>query len=138
MAAGAVMAAAWEINPPDSKPAPKPIPSEVFRTGSIGRLPDDEADAMRALIGLTEALEDEVPFIYDVKTLANAELTIGTEDGININKIKNDWPLTQAELLERRDAFLEKPMLVGGIINKSADFAAIIFCPLKKPKPAKK
>jgi hypothetical protein len=35
----AVMAAAWEIDPPDSKPVPKPIPSEVFRTGSIERMP---------------------------------------------------------------------------------------------------
>jgi predicted RND superfamily exporter protein len=83
--------------------------------------------AMEALIHLTEALEDEVPFIYDVKSLANAELTIGTEDGIEVSKIKDDWPLTQAELLERREAYLKKPMLVGGIINEEADFGAIII-----------
>ncbi len=83
--------------------------------------------AMEALIALTEALEDEVPFIYDVTTLANAELTIGTEDGIEVSKIKNDWPLTQAELLERREAYLGKPMLVGGIIDADADFGAIII-----------
>jgi len=34
----AIMAAAWEVNPRDSKPAPQRIPSEVFRTGSIGRV----------------------------------------------------------------------------------------------------
>ncbi len=83
--------------------------------------------AMEALIELTEALEDEVPFIYDVKSLANAELTVGTEDGIDVSKIKDDWPLSQAELLERRDAFLKKPMLVGGIINADANFGAIII-----------
>lgn len=84
-------------------------------------------DAMEALIGLTEALEDDVPFIYEVTTLANAELTIGTADGIDISKIKDEWPLTQAELLERREAYLKKPMLVGGIINQNANFAAIII-----------
>jgi predicted negative regulator of RcsB-dependent stress response len=34
----AIMAAAWEINPPDSKPAPQRIPGTAFRTGSIGRV----------------------------------------------------------------------------------------------------
>ena len=84
-------------------------------------------DAMAKLIALTEAIEDEVPFIYEVTTLANAELTIGTEDGIEVAKIADDWPLTQAELLERKDAYLAKPLLVGGIINEASDFAAIII-----------
>ena len=83
--------------------------------------------AMAALVELTEALEDEVPFVYEVTTLANAELTVGTADGIDISKIRDDWPLTQAELLERRDAYAAKPMLVGGIINEAADFGAIII-----------
>jgi len=84
-------------------------------------------EAMAALVSLTEAIEDEVPFIYEVTSLANAELTIGTEDGIEISKIVDDWPLSQAELLERREAYLRKPMLVGGIINEEADFGALIL-----------
>lgn len=36
--ADAIMTAAWEVDPPDSKPAPQPIPSQAFRTGSVGRL----------------------------------------------------------------------------------------------------
>lgn len=82
---------------------------------------------MERLVELTEALEDEVPFIYDVTTLANAELTIGHEDGIEVSKIADDWPLDQAELLARRPLYLGKPMLVGGIVNESADFGAIII-----------
>lgn len=84
-------------------------------------------EAMAALVSLTEAMEDEVPFIYEVTSLANAELTIGTEDGLEISKIIDDWPLGQAELLERREAYLKKPMLVGGIINEEADFGALIL-----------
>ena len=86
-----------------------------------------DVEAMEALISLTEALEDEVPFVYEVTTLANAELTIGTKDGIEVSKIKYDWPLSQEELLERREAYLGKPMLVGGIISEDADFGAIII-----------
>lgn len=86
-----------------------------------------DVQAMEALIQLTEALEDEVPFVYEVTSLANAELTIGSEDGIEITKIIDDWPLTQEELLERREAFLKKPMLVGGIIDEDATFGAIII-----------
>ena len=46
--------------------------------------------AMEALVQLTDAFEDEVPFIYEVTSLANAELTVGTEDGIEISKIVDD------------------------------------------------
>jgi len=83
--------------------------------------------AMERLVEITEALEDEVPFLYEVTTLANAELTVGNEDGIEITKIQDEWPLTQEELLELRSAYLKKPMLVGGIIDEDADFGAIII-----------
>jgi PKD repeat protein len=33
----AMMVAAWEVSPADSKPQPAAIPTEAFRTGSIGR-----------------------------------------------------------------------------------------------------
>jgi uncharacterized protein len=84
-------------------------------------------DAMAALIELTEALEDEVPFVYEVTSLANAELTVGTDEGLEITKIRDEWPLTQEELLERREAYLKKPLLVGGIVNQDASFAAIVI-----------
>ena len=35
----AIMAAAWEVNPPDVKPAPVAIPNETFRAKSVGRAP---------------------------------------------------------------------------------------------------
>ena len=34
----AMMVAAWEVNPSDPKPKPVAIPTEAFRTGSIGRV----------------------------------------------------------------------------------------------------
>ena len=83
--------------------------------------------AMEALVELTRTLEDEVPFVYSVTSLANAELTIGSEDGIEITRIRDFMPLSQEALLALRQAYLDKPLLVGGIINEPADFGAIII-----------
>ncbi|MGB0620040.1 MAG: efflux RND transporter permease subunit [Myxococcota bacterium] len=82
-------------------------------------------EVMRKLVSLTRTLEDEVPFLYEVTSLANAELTIGVPDGIEIFELKDDFPESQAELLALRDAYLTKPMLVGGILSEDARFGAI-------------
>ncbi len=82
-------------------------------------------DVMRRVLELTEALEDEVPFIYEVKSLANAELTVGVADGIEIRELADDFPETQEELLALRDQYLAKPMLVGGLVSADATHAAI-------------
>lgn len=84
-------------------------------------------DVMRRMVELTTALEDEVPFIYQVKTLANAELTEGVADGIEISEIADDFPETQAQLLDLRDRFLAKPMYVGGILSADAQHGAIVI-----------
>lgn len=83
-------------------------------------------EVMRKLVSLTRVLEDEVPFVYEVTSLANAELTIGVSDGIEIFELEDDFPATQAELLALRDAYLAKPMLVGGILSEDARFGALI------------
>ncbi|MBW2421181.1 MAG: RND transporter, partial [Deltaproteobacteria bacterium] len=36
-----------------------------------------DLEVMRKILQLTEAIEDEVPFIYEVTSLANAELMVG-------------------------------------------------------------
>ncbi len=82
---------------------------------------------MRKIADLTAALEDEVPFVYDVKSLTNAELIEGDVSGIEIHKLEDDFPETQEELLARRDVYLAKPMLVGGILSADARYAAIII-----------
>jgi len=84
-------------------------------------------EVMRKIKSLTAALENEVPFIYEVKTLVNAELLQGVPDGIKIRKLKHDFPKTQEELLLLRDQYLRKPMLVGGLVSADATHGAIII-----------
>jgi predicted RND superfamily exporter protein len=84
-------------------------------------------EVMRKIAQVTEALEEEVPFIYEAKSLVNAELIEGVADGIEIRKLQDDFPETQEELLALRERYLSKPLLVGGILSADADYGAIII-----------
>ena len=85
-----------------------------------------DLEAMRQIAELTERIESEVPFVYEADSPANAELTIGVEDGIEIRKLTDEFPETQEELLALREQFLAKPLLVGGLISEDAKYGAII------------
>jgi len=85
-----------------------------------------DLEAMRRLESLTRALE-EVPFVYEVTSLANVELTEGRSAGIEISKLWDELPETQAALLERRAAYLGKPWIVGGLLDEDARFGAILL-----------
>ncbi|NRA09866.1 MAG: MMPL family transporter, partial [Myxococcales bacterium] len=84
-------------------------------------------EVMHKIAHLTSALEDEVPFIYDVKSVVNAELVEGVPDGIEISELKDDFPESQQALLTLRDRYLAKPMLVGGLVSDDRKHAALII-----------
>ena len=86
-----------------------------------------DLEVMRKIVHLTEALEEEVPFIYEVTSLANAELMVGVEDGIEIRALQDDFPQTQAELLAQREIYLAKPLMVGGIVSADGRFGGILI-----------
>lgn len=86
-----------------------------------------DLEIMRKVVRLTEALEEEVPFVYEVRSLANAELMVGLDESIEIQRLTDEFPETQEELLSLRDRYLNKPMLVGGILSADAEYAAIII-----------
>ena len=83
-------------------------------------------EVMRRIAEITERLED-VPFIYDVQSIVNAELIEGSVEGIDIAAIEDDFPETQQELLAYRDRVMSKPMLVGGIASADLSHGAIII-----------
>jgi PKD repeat protein len=68
----AMMVAAWEVNPRDSKPAPARIPSAVFRTAAVGRLPASPVELRSAklvpdflvtLAGDVPLPDDDLPLV---------------------------------------------------------------------------
>jgi predicted RND superfamily exporter protein len=84
-----------------------------------------DLEVMGKIAQLTRALEDEVPFIYEVTSLTNAELIEGVPGGLEINELWDEPPQTQEELLEYRERFLNKPLYVGGLLNEDAHYGAI-------------
>ncbi len=84
-------------------------------------------EVMRMIARLTEVLEEEVPFVYEVTSLASAERMDGVEEGIEIRALRDDFPKSQEELLELRERYVGEPLFVGGIVSEDARFGAIIL-----------
>lgn len=84
-------------------------------------------EVMRKIGHLTNALEDEVPFIYDVTSLANAELMEGVGDDLVIHDILEAFPENQEELLVIRDKVMKKPIYINGLISQDGKAGAIII-----------
>ncbi|MCE2392382.1 MAG: MMPL family transporter [Proteobacteria bacterium] len=82
-------------------------------------------EVMRKVAHLTRALEDEVPFIYEVTSLTNAELIEGVDDGIEIRELWEEPPETQAALIDARGKFLNKPMYIDSLLSRDARYGAI-------------
>lgn len=85
-----------------------------------------DLDVMRRIADLTEALEAEVPFVYEVTSLANAELVLGVGGGIEIRSLWDVPPRDQAQLLQARDLFLAKPLYVGSLLSRDGRTGAIV------------
>ncbi len=98
----------------------------------VYRAPDDvhgpwDIEVMQKIAKLTEALEDEVPFVSEVTSLTNVEFMEGVPDGIDIYDLLDDFPETQEELLVIRNKVMRKPTYIGGLINQDADIGAVII-----------
>ncbi len=84
-------------------------------------------EVMRRIQQLTETLEEEVPFISEVTSLANVEFMEPVDGGLEIFELLEDFPDDQAALLEIRDKVLLKPLYVGGLVSEDARHAAVII-----------
>ncbi len=94
-------------------------------------LPDKEhgpfdLEAMQKIAQLTTELE-QVPFVDEVTSLANVEIMEAVDDGIDVHELLEEFPQSQQELLVIRELVLSKKLLVGGIVNEDASYAAIIL-----------
>jgi predicted RND superfamily exporter protein len=84
-------------------------------------------EVMRKIARLTEALEEEVPFVQEVTSLVNVEFIEGVPDGLEIYDLLEEFPESQEALLEAREKVLAKPLYVGGIASADGRYAAIIL-----------
>lgn len=81
--------------------------------------------AMQSVQQLSRALEQDLPFVKQVRSLTNAEVMLGREDEIEFVKLEDDFPASQEGLLEFRQLILGKPIHVGGLVSADGQYGAI-------------
>jgi predicted RND superfamily exporter protein len=86
-----------------------------------------DLEVMRKIQGLTEVLEDEVPFVKQVTSLANVEFLEGVPGGIEIYDLLDEFPESQEALLEIEQRVLRKPLYVGALASADGEHAAIVI-----------
>jgi predicted RND superfamily exporter protein len=67
-----------------------------------------DLEVMRKIQKLTEALEEDIPFVKEVTSLANVEFLESIPDGIKIYDLLDEFPESQAALLEIKQRVLDK------------------------------
>jgi predicted RND superfamily exporter protein len=86
-----------------------------------------DLQVMRKIERLTEALEDEVPFVKEVTSLVNVEFLEPMPGGIEIYGLLEDLPESQEALLEIKQKVLRKPLYVGALASADGEHAAIVI-----------
>ena len=86
-----------------------------------------DLETMQLIQQLTEELEYEVPFVNEVTSITNVEFIEADGDFLEVHRLDMDFPETQEQLLERRDAMLEKPIYFGSLYNKDLTHATIVL-----------
>lgn len=80
---------------------------------------------MTQISTLSTRLENEVPFVKDVTSISNSEVLLPVEDGIEIIKLKEDFPEHQQGLLDFADKYMAKPIYIGGFVSSDRSHGAI-------------
>ncbi|MDY6906195.1 MAG: MMPL family transporter [Thermodesulfobacteriota bacterium] len=83
-------------------------------------------EIMRKISNLTEQLSRDVPFAGQVTSLANAEFVEGVEGELLVYEILEDFPRSQADLLDLKEKILSKPIYLDGLVSRDGEYGAII------------
>ena len=84
-------------------------------------------DIMEKINRLTRQLEESVPFVKDVISLANAEFIEGVAGELLVHDMLADFPESQEALLNLKKRILDKPLYINGLVSKDGRFGAIIL-----------
>ncbi len=82
-------------------------------------------ELMTLINDLTYELDQELPFVDEVKSLANIEVMTGDDEGLNILLIEEEWPIDQEQLIRFGELILSKPMYINGYLTEDKKFGAI-------------
>lgn len=85
-----------------------------------------DAEVMQAIHQLSEAIAVEVPFVKEVTSITNAEITQGVSDGLEITSWERDYSHDQAGALAVREKIRQKPLYIGGLLSDDGRYAALL------------
>jgi len=85
-----------------------------------------DLEVMQKIRDLTRRLKQEVPFVKEVTSLANAEFVEGVEGDLLVHDILEDFPETQPEILAIRQKILNKPIYINGLVSRDGRYGAIL------------
>lgn len=75
-------------------------------------------DFLKKLETLHEDLEENVPYLEEVNSLATARVTYGDEDSLIVEDLLEDFPETEEDIALARKRVVENPMYVNMLISE--------------------
>jgi hypothetical protein len=82
-------------------------------------------ESLNKLRAIHEALEEEVPLLYEVESLVNARQTFGDGDELVVGEFLEEWPETEEEALLLKQRALANPVYVNHLISPDGRVAAL-------------
>lgn len=86
-----------------------------------------QKDTVKLIKDLSLDLEENVPFVEEMKCLINIEYVEGREDEILVYELMEDFPETPEEMETVRRKVMKKPALINSLISPDGKTSAIIL-----------
>ncbi len=84
------------------------------------------ATFLNKLKSFHEDLENETPYVREVRSLMNARHTRAEGDVLYVDDLLQDWPERQVDLVELREQVLKNPVYLNNIISEDGTYAGVI------------
>ncbi|CAA0102215.1 Uncharacterised protein [BD1-7 clade bacterium] len=82
---------------------------------------------MQTIQQLSEDIENDMPFVKDVKSMTNAEVMIGVDGGLEILRLDEDFPDDQATLDAFADTLMSKPVYINNLVSEDRRYGAVLI-----------
>ena len=86
-----------------------------------------DIDFLTKLRDFHDALENEVPMLEDISSLANARSTYGEQDVLNVDDLLEEIPQTPDELAAFRKRVMESPSYRNLVISEDGTITSIVI-----------
>jgi len=86
-----------------------------------------DLEFLRKLRSLHEDLENQVPYVVEVRSLINARETRGDEDQLIVGDLMEDFPTTDAEVQDLKRRVFGNPLLIDNLVSADSTLTMIII-----------